>query len=317
MPQDKLEQVLFNRPVTVTGEVKYPQPGDPGVVDDKFMRGLGTFLGITDQRPGDLPSAIGGALGAVSLINPKLARMNGRMLINELKSVGHFPEHIVEALEFAQKRWPRLFGHVVNIDKLNDYKAPYSGGIPAAASSENVGPEAMNAWRRATSKNSQFQPMSKSTGEFSRLGFDPNYVKDYPSATNIVGHELLHAADSITMPDAQQMYNFANKLPGGYLANSQEMRARLQGAKTEMYAKGVPRRAFEASTGANTLKTDITPVLDSRISSMAPKDPVPKPVQKPAETLDEKIHRLIMERLYRKNQGKPDPRVPDPRKDKK
>lgn len=62
MPQD-LQSLLLHRQPTVTGEVQYPKPGDPGVQDDRVMRGLMVGLGLEQQAPGDAAGAIGAMAG--------------------------------------------------------------------------------------------------------------------------------------------------------------------------------------------------------------------------------------------------------------
>lgn len=88
MPHD-----LFNKPVQVTGEVQYPKQGDPGVVDDKFMRLIGNATGIDEQQPGDRASAIGAMLGLGA----------GRKVLTSKRAAGE----LYDLLMGRSKRVPR------------------------------------------------------------------------------------------------------------------------------------------------------------------------------------------------------------------
>ena len=112
------------------------------------------------------------------------------------------PQELINTLEFAQKRYPRLFGHVTDIADIDSLtKAQNPWGVVAGG--------------------------QQGTGKFSALSFNPGV----PDVSRSVGHELLHAADQIVDPNAGKKYAFFNTLPGGYAANSMEVRARNMGDK--------------------------------------------------------------------------------------
>jgi hypothetical protein len=248
---DKLEQLMLNRPVNVTGDVKYPKMGDPGVVDDKVMRGIGTAFGIDKQQPGDLPSALGAALGAVSMIPPGMAKLRGAETIAHLKDNKVFPEHVIEALEMAQKRWPRLFGHTSEILPMTAGAKPGPGPLPVGTSNPSV--------VDTETLRELYPGMKKDTGLISYMKLNADKIKDKNTAAQVIGHEMLHGADAIVDPESIDKYLFANDLPGGYHANSQEIRARLQGARTEGYMQGRPRRSFDVTTTLDGTGREIIP----------------------------------------------------------
>ena len=132
------------------------------------------------------------------------------------------PPELIEALEFAQKRWPRLFGQLTGIT--------------------NVDP-------RSPGRLGEFEPQWTRTG---RLGIEPypaEKLAKYPyrglgSFPSTIGHELLHAADNLTIPEFYDRYVFSAGLPGKYLHNSYEIRANRQGFKTDAYTKGATRKDF-------------------------------------------------------------------------
>lgn len=74
MPDPKLEQLMLNRPLNVTGEVPYPTTqADKGPVKNF----LGAAIGVDDQQPGDLGSALGTVAGMTLPLgmNPKLGSL--------------------------------------------------------------------------------------------------------------------------------------------------------------------------------------------------------------------------------------------------
>lgn len=110
----------------------------------------------------------------------------------------------MEALEYAQKRYPRLFGHIYSVTDIDPRTADIFGGSHMV---------------RGASTQSPLNP------KFSRLELNPKL-----SNPTTIGHELLHSADMIATPkEMGQRYQFFNDLPGGYNANSMEIRARNMG----------------------------------------------------------------------------------------
>lgn len=115
------------------------------------------------------------------------------------------PKELINALTFAQEKYPRLFGHLTSITDIN--RSMVAPNRMTLGSSSNV-----NIPKRS---NLRLNPDSAAAAR-----------KSYPET---VGHELLHTADRITRPDMDQLYAFANTLPGGYATNSAEYRARNAG----------------------------------------------------------------------------------------
>jgi hypothetical protein len=118
------------------------------------------------------------------------------------------PDTMQQALVYAQKRWPRLFGHVT---KITDVDAIHQLG-----SGQNT-----LGLTRETQPGSLTGPLQLSPSVHARNNADP---------ANTVGHELLHVADRLAIPNMQEKYQQSNALFGGYDANSYEVRARNQGA---------------------------------------------------------------------------------------
>ena len=159
-------------------------------------------------------------------------RAGGKAMLEKLKASGVLPsyEHggkgvplppeLMNVLEFAQKRYPRLFGHVLNISDVPEVMGDKgSGDVLVKGLQQRLGGT-----------------------KFSSLSVNP--LHRYPSQRNFantVGHELLHTADQIADPNFAEKYRFANTLPGGYGANSAEIRARNQGARfAEKFAEQAP-----------------------------------------------------------------------------
>lgn len=151
----------------------------------------------------------------------------GRALLDRVKSEGVYehiaggakvpstpptklPSYVVDSLEYAQKKYPRLFGHLTDIRDIDMIQKLNQEGTG------NVTLGSQLPVNQATAK-----------GKFSILELNPTYATPHT-----VGHELYHVADQLTRPDKfREMYNFANTLPGGYSANSHEILANIQGDK--------------------------------------------------------------------------------------
>lgn len=180
------------------------------------------------------------------------------------------PDKLVEALELAQKRWPRLFGQLDNVEYLAPHLAAQPGVMGAAVPSR------------------EFYRPSPTGGELvgrtSKLQLEPSRIKPGEEA-NTVGHELLHVKDFLVKPEIGEIQRIQNELPGGYLARANEIRARLQGARTQAYAHGFGRKDIEPHTAVSfdvdrdlyspLEGFDIVKAIDSRISGLPPK-PVKK-----------------------------------------
>ena len=129
------------------------------------------------------------------------------------------PKELGEVLEFAQKRYPRIFGHITDIadvDRTNQLTAgPFSEVRGTSGAAENP------------------------TGKFSFLGLSPRKAwVNTPSKAEFaetVGHELSHNIQRLMDPKYHtEKSEFFQKLPGGYVASSKEVLARLGG---ESFAK--------------------------------------------------------------------------------
>lgn len=272
---DKLQDLMMNRPLNVTGDIQYPKQGDPGVVDDKVMRALGVATGIDEQQPGDAAGAIGGILGAVSMIPPGLAAARGAKLIEHAKATEQFPAHIIEALEDAQKRWPRLFGHTSEIRPVTK---------PSVIGEELPAGRSVPSGYDTKVMQKAYPGMKKDSlkGLVSAMELNPDQLTNKQTASQTIGHEMLHGADALVDPDSLNKYFFNNELPGGYASNSQEVRARLQGARSEAYSHGLGRRDFYPETSPNKNRSVI--VMEDKSA------PPPPPKQ---TSLYDKLFQLI------------------------
>lgn len=143
-------------------------------------------------------------------------------------------ERIMQALEFGQRKYKRLVGHVFDIEDVDKAVQDAAGKRGQAVLGASVG-----------ASPGQAAP-GLDTNKISFLEFDPEAIRrkaleTFTDPAETVGHELLHTADRITMgdsvptikgnPSQRELYEFANTLPGGYDVNSQEIRAREQGKK--------------------------------------------------------------------------------------
>lgn len=310
MPQNP--RSLINLPAPVTGPVNYPTEEVPNALDTT-LRGVMTGLGLEEQRPGDLAGALGSGAGlAVSIYPGLLAKARGLAILNKLKRDGlplvamgqemgtrHIPSELMNALEMAQKRWPRLFGHldeITDLDLLDNMRGKTLG---------------------VTAPGRGLPPDNKNLTSKLRVSADKFYGNQ-DEAYNTVGHELTHAADFLRKgKDAVESYKYSQKLPGDYNASAAELRARLQGARTKAYGRGLQRRevepytntAYPVSDYAIKLPGEMQKPIDSRISGLPP-EPMPA-VKGPIETNEEKLIRMLQERFDRQSAGiAPDPRVP-------
>jgi len=200
---------------------------------------VGAFVsgGATDPNaelgPADLVSQLLGPvahalpLGAVAGVPPELIKMvkqRGADLIERLQNEGVQMMHsrntptgipnqplkpmVMEALRFAQQKYPRLFGHINDITSthfMEEEQQRQLGRMLFGAS----------------------EPMSQDfPTKFSNVQLNPR-LANIPT----IGHELQHTADRIARPNFDELYQFTQDLPGGYDANSSEFLARAQGEK--------------------------------------------------------------------------------------
>jgi hypothetical protein len=248
-------------------------------------------------------------MGAVALIPPAAARLRGAHLIEDIKASQRFPTHIAEGLEFAQKRWPRLFGHLTEVstpsaDSLKKYPRGIAFNVPLSEHATKL-------------MQSMYPGMQKQTGRFSAIELNPKALTNSGDAVETVGHELLHAADNLVRPDYGPIMQLAENLPGGYPVSSHELRARAQGAKTYAYSTGAPRGRLEIIDSGTGGPPEIYPKLDPRVGTPISVNDIPEvPTSVINEDPTDKIYRLVRERMERQKQGIRDPRVPNPKKDK-
>ena len=112
---------------------------------------------------------------------------------------------LMQALEFAQKRYPRVFGHINEIEALPENRRTFTFGSTLPST----------------------EPGTKMT---KHISVNPNKEKQ-SMMPNMVGHELLHVGDIIaeTGPTFWDKYIHSLSLPGGYEASAREKRANLMG----------------------------------------------------------------------------------------
>ena len=112
---------------------------------------------------------------------------------------------LMQALEFAQKRYPRVFGHIKRIEAVPENRREFT--IGSAAPSSELGSK--------MTKSLRVNPIE---GRRSMMPY-------------MVGHELLHVGDTIaeTGPTFIDKYKHSLSLPGGYEASAREKRADLMG----------------------------------------------------------------------------------------
>ena len=202
--------------------------------------------------------------GAASMANLLLQRQAPRQTVP-------ITNEMAEAIQYAQLRYPRLLAHNIDIADVDALAQVNSGlGIRGASAVAPTTYERVYNPRLkmdiATDRKvipadpggpigqkgqTDIPVLPHKTDNLSRLGFspgtmsgsrgsaqryirpgEPDYGGIYPQA-DTVGHELLHSADRLTMGDKalSELYQFSNKLPGGYDWNAQEIRARMQGAE--------------------------------------------------------------------------------------
>lgn len=113
------------------------------------------------------------------------------------------PEPLMQALEFAQQKYPRLFGHITDL-----------ADVDALTKIVNLGSNVRGSVRSAAG----------ATPKLSKMALSPELA-----TPRTVGHELLHVADRITRPDFDKAYGYSMGLPGGYGSSAYEIRANNAG----------------------------------------------------------------------------------------
>lgn len=166
---------------------------------------------------------------------PKL-KASGLALLEKVKAEGLLPkgmggegsvlnEQALKALEYAQKRYPRLFGHLTSISDIDLGTKMRNAGKEVLGGSTGVG----NLDAARAGRDIAHAPKLSSL-ELNPTGATPHTI----------GHELLHTADRLTMgKEFDKAYEASQKLPpvftedGRYITpyrgSSQEVRARNAG----------------------------------------------------------------------------------------
>lgn len=143
------------------------------------------------------------------------------------------PPDLANALIHAQRKYPRIFGHIrdiADVDSMTKLNS-FPGEVLGSQSFEHkfVPPDGLAP-----------------TG-FSNMGFNPETIAKFDKgAASTVGHELLHHADNIVNPKrAVEGYEASMRLPSGdwgsaYKGSAFEARANVQGERFANAVKGVP-----------------------------------------------------------------------------
>lgn len=179
----------------------------PNVAD---IAGLMGPIGIAAEAPGPLAKG-------------------GKWLLEQfLSAEPQMPEVLAKALRFAQSKYPRLMGHIggYGMDPIDPR---------AIASQSNIGKGYSQIVVPSAKRIEDIGNYLKGAGlkggirEFTQLPIEEDI---YPSS---LGHELLHAADELTMSKGRRLggfglgYDVAGSRPEGYRGNPFEARAQLQG----------------------------------------------------------------------------------------
>lgn len=139
---------------------------------------------------------------------PRLKKW-GETLTQAAKRNG-FSSEVTEALDFAQQRYPRLFGHLSSIGRIGEDARP------------TTLMRTLHHEPKRTSLQINPNPQSHKPNRLPML-LHPELFSEPAS----VGHELLHTADNVTMPDMAKAYNASLALrPFGYNGSSFEYRAK-------------------------------------------------------------------------------------------
>lgn len=187
------------------------------------MRQIINLLGLEDPLG---QGTVGGPIPAVAMGGPgniPALKAGGKALIDKLgaqggvarrslgyamKEIDPLKPEVLDALKFAQQKYPRIFGHLEDIH-----------GVDAMTILQNL-PNTVHGALYAA----QPAPPAFAASKASSLGISPNYGNP-----ETVGHELLHGVDRILNPSGfSNKYAELNKLHG-YENNPMEVRARAAG----------------------------------------------------------------------------------------
>ena len=208
-------------------------PGPVVAKSDAFKTGISTIDKLMDYLTDD---PFGGLIPApmISIGKPAGRREMGKFIIDRLKEKGFsetgnpVPSELMEVLEFAQQKYPRLFGHIGRVKEV-----PKELQVASPEGLYNIRHGQVDHYE-GPSRYMELQlnpvPLKDRAGahadKFKGLGLEDKSLHGY--AANL-GHEMLHAADKLAYPDMLRKYAFFNTLPGGYKANSFEFRAKNAG----------------------------------------------------------------------------------------
>lgn len=144
----------------------------------------------------------------------------------------HPDPQLMEGIQVAQQRWPRLFAHISEVKQPDRMAEILAGGGLAGSRGYGNAPG------------------------MSQLAFSTNY-----NDPGTVAHELLHHADALTMgnDEMQKAYKFANSLPGGYATNSYEFRANNMGDRFKDILAAIKANGGEARPGGKNLRVPLDP----------------------------------------------------------
>lgn len=200
-------------------------------------------------EPSDLVSPL-----AVAIKPPAIARQHGEeiiRLLREQQPKGLIDKAInwlrptklnkaaVDSIEFVQKRYPRVFGHLNKVGPVNPDTPIFGDAHP-----QEFFEFAINNRNSPIGRRDASLLANHSGKALTDIRINPKYAnKSKEVAAETMGHELLHAADGLTTPNHAERYNFGMRLPGGYPASAHEIRARLQGALMRRYLGGASRKA--------------------------------------------------------------------------
>lgn len=230
----------------------WADPQQTSVMDPLWVqvaRRTASLTGLDDPQSAVMQGATGTPL--VAGVKPELIpalRRRGELLLQQIlknglpgydprRNVGTLAKAPIfeDVLKFAQEKYPRLFGHILDIGeitpmqnlamsaKISPGNIAFTKGLTSPFGDENV--NALLGAHNVT-RPSKFSAIDIT--QESPLHF----IMPHPDQADMArtfGHELTHAADALVDRNAMEKYKFAQGLPGGYVANSAEIRANMQG----------------------------------------------------------------------------------------
>ena len=211
-------------------------PGPVVAKSDAFKTGISTIDKLMDYLTDD---PFGGLSPApmISIGSPARRREMGKFVIDRLKEKGFsetgnpVPSELMQVLEFAQQKYPRLFGHIGRVKEV-----PKELQVASPEGKFTIKHGQVEHWNgpgRYMELNINPVPYENRIGDAAEkygIKFGPDAtdptLRSFPAT---LGHEMLHIADQLAYPDMMRKYNFSNTLPGVYRGNSFEYRAKNAG----------------------------------------------------------------------------------------